>query len=309
MRAQRSGLVVAMSSTAGIVGQESCTAYAAAKFGVEGWIESLTPRSRPSGSAPCWSSRAFPHRAAQPGVDQLRPALGRRLCRAHHPDRGGLEGHERPAGRARPSSPAWSAGGPGRGRRGAGWPVPTSPRSSRRPRTSWPRPTPRAVVVVGLQRHRRPLAGSLWGQPRQHRPANSLHHGHGGRTRIPPRELLAVRPRRQPGGPVRWQKAAVASSCRLPRGQRCPSGSLCSAARTWPMMASGPCSARTAQEAGPVEQAEAVNQAGSAVAEHGRSVQALAGNGVDKGVVGGGRVGAGDPKAVGMVAVAALFGD
>jgi len=43
MRAQRSGLVVAISSTAGIVGQEFCTAYAAAKFGVEGWIESLTP--------------------------------------------------------------------------------------------------------------------------------------------------------------------------------------------------------------------------------------------------------------------------
>jgi NAD(P)-dependent dehydrogenase (short-subunit alcohol dehydrogenase family) len=43
LRAQRSGLVVAISSTAGIVGQEFCTAYAAAKFGVEGWIESLAP--------------------------------------------------------------------------------------------------------------------------------------------------------------------------------------------------------------------------------------------------------------------------
>jgi NAD(P)-dependent dehydrogenase (short-subunit alcohol dehydrogenase family) len=43
MRAQRSGLVVAISSTGGIVGQEFCTAYSAAKFGVEGWIESLTP--------------------------------------------------------------------------------------------------------------------------------------------------------------------------------------------------------------------------------------------------------------------------
>jgi NAD(P)-dependent dehydrogenase (short-subunit alcohol dehydrogenase family) len=47
MRAQRSGLVVAISSTAGIVGQEFCTAYAAAKFGVEGWIESLTPEVAP----------------------------------------------------------------------------------------------------------------------------------------------------------------------------------------------------------------------------------------------------------------------
>jgi NAD(P)-dependent dehydrogenase (short-subunit alcohol dehydrogenase family) len=42
MRAQRSGLVVAISSTAGILGQEFCTAYSASKFGVEGWIESLT---------------------------------------------------------------------------------------------------------------------------------------------------------------------------------------------------------------------------------------------------------------------------
>jgi NAD(P)-dependent dehydrogenase (short-subunit alcohol dehydrogenase family) len=49
MRAQRSGLVVAISSTAGIVGQEFCTAYAASKFGVEGWIESLTPELAPFG--------------------------------------------------------------------------------------------------------------------------------------------------------------------------------------------------------------------------------------------------------------------
>jgi NAD(P)-dependent dehydrogenase (short-subunit alcohol dehydrogenase family) len=49
MRAQRSGLVVAISSTAGIVGQEFCTAYAAAKFGVEGWIESLGPEVAPFG--------------------------------------------------------------------------------------------------------------------------------------------------------------------------------------------------------------------------------------------------------------------
>jgi NAD(P)-dependent dehydrogenase (short-subunit alcohol dehydrogenase family) len=49
MRAQRSGLVVAISSTAGIIGQEFCTAYAAAKFGVEGWIESLAPEVAPFG--------------------------------------------------------------------------------------------------------------------------------------------------------------------------------------------------------------------------------------------------------------------
>jgi NAD(P)-dependent dehydrogenase (short-subunit alcohol dehydrogenase family) len=49
MRAQRSGLVVAISSTAGIAGQEFCTAYAASKFAVEGWIESLTPEVAPFG--------------------------------------------------------------------------------------------------------------------------------------------------------------------------------------------------------------------------------------------------------------------
>jgi NAD(P)-dependent dehydrogenase (short-subunit alcohol dehydrogenase family) len=49
MRAQRSGLVVAISSTAGIVGGEFNTAYAASKFGVEGWMESLTPEVAPYG--------------------------------------------------------------------------------------------------------------------------------------------------------------------------------------------------------------------------------------------------------------------
>ena len=49
MRSQRSGLVVAISSTAGIVGQAFCTAYAASEFGVEGWIESLTPEIEPFG--------------------------------------------------------------------------------------------------------------------------------------------------------------------------------------------------------------------------------------------------------------------
>jgi NAD(P)-dependent dehydrogenase (short-subunit alcohol dehydrogenase family) len=49
MRAQRSGLVVTISSTAGLVGGEFLTAYAAAKFGVEGWMESLTPEVAPFG--------------------------------------------------------------------------------------------------------------------------------------------------------------------------------------------------------------------------------------------------------------------
>jgi NAD(P)-dependent dehydrogenase (short-subunit alcohol dehydrogenase family) len=41
MRQQRAGLLITVSSTAGIAGMQFCSAYAAAKFGVEGWIESL----------------------------------------------------------------------------------------------------------------------------------------------------------------------------------------------------------------------------------------------------------------------------
>jgi len=49
MRTQRSGLLITVSSTAGIAGQAFCTAYAAAKFGVEGWMESLAPEVAPFG--------------------------------------------------------------------------------------------------------------------------------------------------------------------------------------------------------------------------------------------------------------------
>ena len=49
MRKQRSGLVVQISSTAGVNGGEFTSAYAASKFGVEGWIESLTPEVAPFG--------------------------------------------------------------------------------------------------------------------------------------------------------------------------------------------------------------------------------------------------------------------
>jgi NAD(P)-dependent dehydrogenase (short-subunit alcohol dehydrogenase family) len=49
MRKQRSGHIVTITSTAGIVGQEFCSAYAAAKFGVEGWMESLRFEVEPLG--------------------------------------------------------------------------------------------------------------------------------------------------------------------------------------------------------------------------------------------------------------------
>jgi len=49
MRKQRSGLIISISSTAGLVGFEFGTAYAASKFGLEGWMQSLQVEVEPFG--------------------------------------------------------------------------------------------------------------------------------------------------------------------------------------------------------------------------------------------------------------------
>ena len=49
MRKQRSGHIISISSSAGLVGFEFCTAYAASKFGLEGWMESLHTEITPFG--------------------------------------------------------------------------------------------------------------------------------------------------------------------------------------------------------------------------------------------------------------------
>ena len=49
MRKQGSGHVVTISSSAGFAGFEYGTAYAASKFGVDGWMESLAPEIAPFG--------------------------------------------------------------------------------------------------------------------------------------------------------------------------------------------------------------------------------------------------------------------
>src|SRR6185437_3732889 len=49
MRKQRAGQILAISSTAGLRGFEFGTAYAASKFGLEGWMESLQLEVQPFG--------------------------------------------------------------------------------------------------------------------------------------------------------------------------------------------------------------------------------------------------------------------
>ena len=49
MRKHRSGLIITISSTAGLIGFEFGTAYAASKFGLEGWMQSLQAEVEPFG--------------------------------------------------------------------------------------------------------------------------------------------------------------------------------------------------------------------------------------------------------------------
>ena len=146
MRSQRAGLVVTISSTAGIVGQEFCTAYAASKFALEGWSESLTPEIAPVRHPhDARRARLLPHRAAHPGLDQLRRTLHRRLRRAHRADRHSVERDERAPGR-RPGQ-ARDRAGPARQPRTnphcVGPRAPTQSRSSNtRPPSCSPRQTP-----------------------------------------------------------------------------------------------------------------------------------------------------------------------
>ena len=49
MRKNKSGHIITISSTAALVGYELCSAYAASKFGVEGWMESLNLEIAPFG--------------------------------------------------------------------------------------------------------------------------------------------------------------------------------------------------------------------------------------------------------------------
>ena len=148
MRAQHSGLVVAISSTAGIAGQEFCTAYAASKFAVEGWIESLTPEVAPFGIRTMLVEPGFfrtelltPESTtyAEPSIDDYAERTKQTIAAWN-----GMNGQQggdpaklanalvQLAGQDEPP-PRWVAGADAVARS-----------SSRRPRPSWPRPTPTA---------------------------------------------------------------------------------------------------------------------------------------------------------------------
>ena len=104
MRKQRSGHIISISSSAGLAaGFEFVTAYAASKFGLEGWMESLQVEVAPFGiSHDHRQSGILSHGAPHGAIDELRRAVHRRLRRAQRAAGRVLESPERPAIR-RPS--------------------------------------------------------------------------------------------------------------------------------------------------------------------------------------------------------------
>ena len=101
MRQQRSGQVITITSTAGLIGQEFVVAYAASKFALEGWMESLRFDVAPYGIRTMSVEPGFfrTELLGRGRFDDLAGAFDRGLCRPHGADDHSVEGHERPAGR------------------------------------------------------------------------------------------------------------------------------------------------------------------------------------------------------------------
>ena len=105
MRTQRSGKVVSISSTAGIVGQAFCSAYAASKFGVEGWMESLRFEVEPFGiHTTIVEPGFFRTELLTKESTAYAELVDRRLRRAHRGDATRLGSDERQADRTIPRS-------------------------------------------------------------------------------------------------------------------------------------------------------------------------------------------------------------
>ena len=100
MRKQRSGHIMSISSGAGLSGFEFNSAYAAAKFGLEGWMESLQPEVEPFGITTTIVNPGFFRtdlltQESATYADAVHCGLRRSSCGAGAV----VREHERPAGR------------------------------------------------------------------------------------------------------------------------------------------------------------------------------------------------------------------
>ena len=115
MRKQRSGHVITISSSAGFAGFEYGTAYAASKFGVDGWMESLAPEIEPFGiHATVVNPGFFRTELLTQESTNYAPASIEDYAERNAAQREFWDGHERQAGR-RPGQARPGAGDPRRG--------------------------------------------------------------------------------------------------------------------------------------------------------------------------------------------------
>ena len=100
MRKQRSGHIIAISSGAGLMGFEFNSAYCAAKFGLEGWMESLQPEVAPFNIHTTIVNPGFfrTELLTQESATYATPSIAEYADR-HAARRAVVRGHERSAGR------------------------------------------------------------------------------------------------------------------------------------------------------------------------------------------------------------------
>ena len=96
MRRQRAGHIITISSARGLSGSEFCTAYAASKFGLEGWMESLRLEIAPFGiHTTIVNPGFFRTELLSPESTNLCRDRNRRLCRPPGSVRRGMDRPER----------------------------------------------------------------------------------------------------------------------------------------------------------------------------------------------------------------------
>ena len=175
LRAQRSGLVMTISSTAGIAAAgDFLTAYAASKFGVEGFMEGLAPEVAPFGIRTMLVEPGFfrTELLTPQSTQYAEPSIEDYADRTTRPSR---RGRAWTASRAAtpPSSPPLSSSSPhSRNPRRGSPPAPT-PSSCSRPRPS--------TLLAQADAHRA-LSSSLAPRRRLRPPSPRTTHDHHNRT-------------------------------------------------------------------------------------------------------------------------------
>ena len=161
MRKQRSGHIISISSSAGLAaGFDFVSAYAASKFGLEGWMESLHAEVAPFGiTHHRRQPRLLPHGAPHGAVDELRRTVHRGLRRAPRAAASSTGSHRTGSNPATPrSSRGRSSRLPARSRRRAA----SSPAPMRLPRQNRRSPiSRRRSTRTAPSRRRSPLTKSL----------------------------------------------------------------------------------------------------------------------------------------------------